>query len=68
MKKEDRKKRGISDSWVDVRKREGRAFRFVLCATGGMGDGSKNHDGSKNQNAYVINGRPLKWPMSHCQF
>ena len=32
---------GVSDSWLDVRKRGGGAFRCVLCATGGEG-GSKN--------------------------
>ena len=28
---------GISDSWLDVRKRGGGSFRCVLCATGGWG-------------------------------
>ena len=34
---------GVSDSWLDVRKRGGGSFRCVLCATGGVG-GSKNRE------------------------
>ena len=54
LKKEDgSKKRGVSDYWLDVRKRGGGSFRCVLCATAGEGL-SKN----RGKNAYVINGRP----------
>ena len=28
---------GVSDSWLDVRKRGGGSFRCILCATGGVG-------------------------------
>ena len=52
------KRRGwgdVSDSRLDVRMRGGGAFICVLCATWGVGGGSKNRGG----NAYVINGRPL---------
>ena len=42
MKKGDREKEGgVSDSWLDVRKKGGGAFKCVLCAKGGRGGGSK---------------------------
>ena len=38
-----KKRGGVSDSRLDVRKRGGGSLRCVLCATGGVG-GSKNRE------------------------
>ena len=36
-KRRQKKRGGVSDFWLYVRKRGGGSFRCVLCATGGVG-------------------------------
>ena len=36
---------GVSDSWLDVRKRGGGSFRCVLCTTREVGGGGSKHRG-----------------------